>query len=125
MARIYRYRFGNRVVAMDLCAESGAVQVVLKTAYDQSIKGLSPSSLLRQEVCRSLFEERRIRRVEFFGRVMEWTTRWTDCRRTLYHVNRYRWEIVPTVARKLGQLRAWLQRPGIKESSTKETASQS
>jgi hypothetical protein len=41
MARIYRYRFGDRVVAVDLCIESADVHVPLKTTYDESIRGLS------------------------------------------------------------------------------------
>jgi hypothetical protein len=33
------------------------VHVLLKTTYDESIKGLSPSSLLRQDAYRHVFEE--------------------------------------------------------------------
>lgn len=109
-ARIYRYRFGDRVVAVDLCIESPTVQVVLKTTYDESIKALSPSSMLRQDAYRQIFDEARIRRIEFYGRIMEWTTRWTDCRRTLYHVNAYRWDIVSVAASRLAGLRGALQR---------------
>lgn len=112
-ARIYRYRFGERVVAVDLCIESADVQVLLKTTYDESIKGLSPSSLLRQDAYRQLFDEGRIRRIEFYGRVMEWTTRWTDCRRTLYHVNAYRWGIVPIAVARLAGLRSALRRRAV------------
>jgi CelD/BcsL family acetyltransferase involved in cellulose biosynthesis len=112
-ARIYRYRFGDRVVAVDLCIESADVQVLLKTTYDESIKGLSPSSLLREEAYRQLFDEGRIRRIEFYGRVMEWTTRWTDCRRTLYHVNGYRWGIVPIAVARFAELRSALRRRAV------------
>jgi CelD/BcsL family acetyltransferase involved in cellulose biosynthesis len=107
-ARIYRYRFGDKVVAVDLCIESATVQVPLKTTYDESIKGLSPSSLLRQEAYRHVFEERRVRRIEFYGRVVEWTARWTDLKRTLYHVNSYRWGFVAAAAARLATLRSAL-----------------
>jgi CelD/BcsL family acetyltransferase involved in cellulose biosynthesis len=87
---IYRYWFGDKVAAMDLCVESSEVQVVLKTAYDESQKQLSPASLMRYESMQGIFRQGRIKRVEFYGRVMEWHTRWTESSRTLFHVNAYR-----------------------------------
>lgn len=93
-ARIYRYRFNDQVVAVDLCVESAAVQVVLKTTYDESFKTVSPSSLMRQDAVRQIFTEARVKRIEFYGRVMEWHTRWTDRKRTLFHANRYRWSVL-------------------------------
>ena len=91
-ASVYRYYFGEQLVAMDLCVEDGASIVVLKTAYDESVpSNLSPTLLMREEACRSLFDDGRFERLEFYGRVMEWHTRWTEEVRTLYHVNYYRW----------------------------------
>ena len=91
-ASVYRYYFGEQLVAMDLCVEDGASIVVLKTAYDESVpSNLSPTLLMREEACRSLFEAGRFARLEFYGRVMEWHTRWTEEVRTMYHVNYYRW----------------------------------
>ena len=91
-ASVYRYYFGEQLVAMDLCVEDGDSLVVLKTAYDESVpSNLSPTLLMREEATRSLFEEGRFSRLEFYGRVMEWHTRWTEEVRTMYHVNYYRW----------------------------------
>jgi hypothetical protein len=104
--RIFLYRFGDRVVAVDLCIESRDVQVGLKTTYDESLKGLSPSSLLRQEAYRQIFEEGRIRRIEFYGRRMDWHKRWTERSRTLYHVNFYRSALVAAAASGLANMRA-------------------
>lgn len=87
---IYRYRFGEQVAAMDLCIESGDMLVILKTSYDASNKSFSPAFLMREEQFQQLFAEKRIRRVEFFGKLMEWHTRWTDDARTLYHANAFR-----------------------------------
>ena len=89
--RIFRYLFGDQVVAMDLCIESAGVLVVLKTTYDEKVKVVSPATLMRHEIMSRLFDERRITRVEFYGKAMEWHLRWTSDLRTLYHVNRYRW----------------------------------
>lgn len=103
---VVRYCFGDELVAMDICIEDGDCVVILKTAYDESVpKHYSPALLMREEACRRLFEEGRIRRIEFYGRVMEWHTRWTDEVRTMYHVNHFRWSV-------LARLHAWRQRRG-------------
>jgi len=89
---IYRYWFGEQLVASDLCIEGPDCIVVLKTAYDESSdRALSPTLLMREEATRQLFEEARFARIEFYGKVMEWHLRWTDEVRTLYHLNTYRW----------------------------------
>ncbi len=95
--RIYRYRFGERVVAVDLCIVGGGALVILKTTYDESIKAISPAFLMRQEVFGRLFEEGQIKRIEFYGRVMEWHTKWSNDVRTMYHVSYYRWPFLPKV----------------------------
>lgn len=89
--RIYRYWFGDKVVAMDLCIHDDVVLVILKTAYDESYKSVSPSTLMRQDQFQQLFAEPQFRRIEFFGKVMEWHTRWTSQSRTIYHATAYRW----------------------------------
>jgi CelD/BcsL family acetyltransferase involved in cellulose biosynthesis len=101
---IYRYWFDGRLVATDLCIEDREQIVVLKTAYDETVdSSLSPALLMREEQCRQLFDDARLARIEFYGRVMEWHTRWTDEVRTLYHVNCYRW---PALARLHARLQA-------------------
>lgn len=107
--RIYRYRFNDRVVAVDLRVESDSTMVLLKTTYDESITGVSPAGLMREEIYRKLFGEGRIRRIEYYGRVMDWTLRWTDKTRTLYHVNVYR---LPVLARLHERIRASRARGG-------------
>lgn len=103
-ARVYRYWIGGRLSAMDICILERDTLVILKTAYDESQAGtLSPALLMREEVCRALFDEGRFARIEFYGRVMEWHTRWTDEVRTLYHLNYYRW---PALARAHALLRS-------------------
>lgn len=103
--RIYRYRFGDKVVAMDLCIESADRIVILKTAYDESYKAVSPSSLMRQEQFEHLLNEGRLQRIEFYGRVMEWHTRWTENSRTLYHANIYRNQAVQGLISMRNRLR--------------------
>lgn len=90
MARVYRYLFDERLVASELCLHDGSEIVILKTTYDESVAPLSPASLMRQDMFQSFFGDGRTRRVEFYGPVKEWHTRWTPLRRPIYHLNVYR-----------------------------------
>lgn len=89
--RIVLYRFGADVVAADLCIDNGPLVVVLKTAYDERLKSVSPSTLMRQDEFAAWWGEGRFKRIEFYGKTMEWHTRWTGHERGLYHANVYRW----------------------------------
>ncbi len=110
---VYRYWFGERLAAMDLCIEDAQCLIVLKTTYDESVaQGLSPTLLMREEACRALFAEGRFAHIEFFGKVMPWHLRWTDEVRTQYHLNHYRW---PLLRRAHAALRA--RRSGVASSN--------
>lgn len=104
--RIYRYWFGDKVVAMDLCIHDDTVLVILKTAYDESYKSVSPSTLMRQDQFQQLFAEQKFRRIEFFGKVMEWHTRWTSQSRTIYHATTYRWAWLKALHARRAAVRA-------------------
>jgi CelD/BcsL family acetyltransferase involved in cellulose biosynthesis len=94
-AAVYRYWFDQQLVAMDLCIEGGGALIVLKTTYDESVPAsLSPTLLMREECCQQLFAQAQHARLEFYGKVMDWHTRWTDEIRTMYHVNHYRWPVL-------------------------------
>jgi len=90
-ALFYEYLFDQQTVAMNLCLLRQGQLIVLKTAYDESIKTLSPAFLLREEEMQLFFGEGRIRRIEYFGKVMDWHTKLTSERRTLYHLTQFRW----------------------------------
>jgi CelD/BcsL family acetyltransferase involved in cellulose biosynthesis len=99
-ARVYSYRIGSRLAAVDLCIAQGQTLVILKTTYDESIAGYSPALLMHDAMFRQIFEEKQIRRIEFYGKTMEWHTKWTKEFRCLYHLNHFRWPF-------LLQLRRW------------------
>ena len=123
-ASVYRYWFdgpgGPRLAAMDLCVEGGGCIVLLKTAYDEALgPQLSPALLMREEATRDLFDAGRFERIEFYGRVMEWHTRWTDDIRTMYHLNGYRWPLLG----RLHALAAGVGRePGVSAASPASAA---
>ncbi len=102
-ARILRYRFNEHVVSMDLCIDNGPTVVILKTAYDESHRAVSPSTLMRHDEFKSWWDEGRFKRVEFYGKTMEWHTRWTEQQRRLYHATVYRWGWLQGVQERLAR----------------------
>ncbi len=89
---VYRYYFDEQLVAMDLCIEGAGSIIILKTTYDETVpNSLSPTLLMREEETRQIFEEARFERIEFYGKLMEWHTKWTEEVRTMYHTTGYRW----------------------------------
>ena len=106
-ASVQRYWFGERLVAVNLCIEGGGANIVLKTTYDETISSqYSPALLMREETTRLLFTEGRYGREEFYGKVMEWHTRWTDEVRSMYHINTYRWAALLRLHTLIQQRRA-------------------
>lgn len=89
-AVIYRLRLNGRTVAADLCLERDATLFILKTAYDESMQGLSLGLLLHQEIFQQVFDEAKIRAIEFYGQLRDWHTKWTTEVRAMYHLNFYR-----------------------------------
>ncbi len=97
-ALVHEYLIGGSTVAVNLCIGCARTLVILKTTYDQSLKQLSPAFLLHEDQLREFFASNTYTRVEYYGRVMEWHTRWTDQRRTLFHTTVFRWPWVKGLA---------------------------
>ena len=91
---IYRYWYGDSIVAMDLCISGTGSLIILKTAYDESHNTTSPATLMHQEIFKRIFDEQAFTVIEFYGRVMDWHLRWTDEVRTMYHLNVFRWPLL-------------------------------
>ncbi len=87
---VYELQANGQVIASDLCLERDGTLIVLKTTYDETLKGLSPGLLLHLKMFDSLFAQKRIGVVEFYGRVLDWHTKWTRDIRQMYHLNIYR-----------------------------------
>lgn len=83
---------------MNLCLSRQGVLVVLKTTYDESFPSLSPAFLLREAELQELFEQGQIHRLEYFGRLMDWHTKWTEHKRGIYHLTQYRWPFLKRLA---------------------------
>jgi hypothetical protein len=89
-ARIYQYWYDDKLVSTDLCITGGGAIIILKTTYDETIKTSSPAMLMRKDAFESIFIESELERIEFYGKVMDWHTKWSDDIRTMYHVNFFR-----------------------------------
>lgn len=96
-ARVYQYWYDDKLVATDLCIENGTQIIILKTTYDEAYKSTSPAQLMRWEYFEKIFKQREFERIEFYGNVMQWHTKWTDEIRTMYHVNYYPWKIIKKI----------------------------
>jgi CelD/BcsL family acetyltransferase involved in cellulose biosynthesis len=97
-AVVDEYLFDDRVVASNLSLQRKGTRVALKTTYDESIQFYSPGLLLRQDEMEKLYREKAIRRVEYYGRLMEWHTKWVTNKRTIYHLTLYRWPLLKQLA---------------------------
>ncbi len=106
-AVVYRLRLNGKTVASDLCLERDQTLFILKTAYDESVQGLSLGLLLHQELFQRTFDDGRIRAIEFYGQLRDWHTKWTNETRTMYHINFYRSAWVPKAREMLNSV-VWL-----------------
>ncbi len=86
-AIVFQYHYGEDLVATDFCIIGGESLIILKTTYEESISGSSPAMLMREEAFNIIFTEKLAKKIEFYGKVMEWHTRWADEFRTMYHLN--------------------------------------
>ncbi|ODV12724.1 MAG: hypothetical protein ABT20_03390 [Rubrivivax sp. SCN 70-15] len=94
-ALAFEYLLGGRTAAMNFGLLRSGVWTVLKTTYDESLpKTLSPAFLLREEELQYLHGTQEVRRIEYYGRLMDWHTKLTDARRILFHLTVYRWPVV-------------------------------
>ena len=88
---VFRYWYGDDLVAVDLCVSGFGTVVVLKTAYDERERETSPAALMRHAYFQQFVNDSAIERIEFYGRAMDWHHKWADELRTMYHLNCYRW----------------------------------
>jgi hypothetical protein len=102
---IFELRLDGAVIASELWIGRNGMYVNLKTAYDESLKQLSPGFLMKESLIRWAFSSKSWRRLEFYGRVMDWHLKWIDRTRTLYHLNSYRYGWIPRVRKAVNHLR--------------------
>lgn len=102
----FRLALDGRPIAVDFGLRDPASVVILKTTYDETLKSSSPAQLLHEQAFELIFEQRLAPTIEFYGKVMEWHTRWTDQARVLYHVNYFRMPLLQRLRNVLRNRRA-------------------
>ena len=86
-AKAYRYWFGDKLVATQLCIEAAGIVAMLKTTYDEELRSFAPGILMRTAMFEQMFANPSLRRIEFLGKVLEWHEDWCSDIRRLFHVN--------------------------------------
>jgi hypothetical protein len=94
---IYRLDMNGTPIASALCVERRGALMVLKITYDENVPRCSPGLLLHEEMLKSLFDQQKVKVIEYYGRYTDWHRKWTDEVRTMYHINFYRASWVPKV----------------------------
>lgn len=89
-ALVLRYYYNETLIATDLCLLRDKILYILKTTYDESIKGTSPAHIMRLEYYQKAVASGSLKRVEFYGPLKEWHKKWTSNVRTIFHANIYR-----------------------------------
>jgi|CXWL01.1.fsa_nt_gi CelD/BcsL family acetyltransferase involved in cellulose biosynthesis len=84
---VFQYYYDNVLVATDLCIKDAQSLIILKTTYDETITTSSPAMLMRQDAFDHIFTNHLAEKIEFYGKVMDWHTKWSDETRSLYHIN--------------------------------------
>jgi CelD/BcsL family acetyltransferase involved in cellulose biosynthesis len=97
-----RLSMDDRPIAVDFGIREGTTLVILKTTYDENLKGSSPGQLLHEQAFEHIFKKQNPSRIEFYGKMMEWHTRWTDTSRMLFHLN---YDRLPILRRIHGSLK--------------------
>ena len=91
---IFQYFYNDQLVATDLCIKNENCLIILKTTYDESITTSSPAMLMRQDAFEYIFEQQFTKKIEFYGKVMGWHTKWSDEIRTMFHINFFKFSFL-------------------------------
>lgn len=87
-AEIWHYKADGQTIAIDLCIKSNTTLIILKTAYNEEFKKLSPALQLKFDILKHHFQSpnnQGINSVEFFGKAMEWHKRFNSELREIKH----------------------------------------
>jgi Acetyltransferase (GNAT) domain len=91
---LFHFLLDGKVIAVDLCLLRGDMMVALKTSFDETLKALSAPIVMREDIIRLLYREGQCKKIEFYGRVLEWQTKWISNTRSMYHINCHRNAVV-------------------------------
>jgi len=88
--RVYELYFGDRLAASRLCISNGAMLIVLKTTYDESLSALAPGRVLLYMLLEREFAVRQVSRIEFYTNANADSLSWATTSRDILHITHYR-----------------------------------
>ena len=86
-ALVYELQLDGAVIGSELYLGRADMLVGLKTTYDEAFRTMSPGFLMKYEIIRRIFSDGIFHNVEFYGRVMEWHSKWINEVRNMYHLS--------------------------------------
>lgn len=108
LAEAWYYLVDRQVVATDLCIKSANTLIILKTAYNEEYKKLSPALQLKFEIFKHHSHHRSetgINAVEFFGKAMVWHKRLHSDLRAIEHITWCSNPVLAAIYRRLKSYR--------------------
>ncbi|REL25217.1 GNAT family N-acetyltransferase [Thalassotalea euphylliae] len=113
LAQIWCYKFNGAIVAVDLCIVHDDTITILKTTFDENFARYSPALLMKVDAYKAMSEQGNIKRIEYYGKVMDWHRRLACEERALFHVT---WAKNQTLYRSLNWLKNKINKhPKVKE----------
>lgn len=106
-AQVWCYFFNDQIIAVDLCIVLGNTLTILKTTFDEDYARYSPSLLMKLDAYRILSQEGAVRRIEYFGKVMDWHRRLQCQERPIFHAT---WCKYPGAYRLANKLKSFVNK---------------
>jgi Acetyltransferase (GNAT) domain len=89
-ALVFQCYYNDQLVATDLCIKDTQSLIILKTACDETITTSSPAMLMRQDALEYISNNNLVKKIEFYSKLMDCHTQWSDEIRHIYQVNYHR-----------------------------------
>ncbi|WP_172449425.1 GNAT family N-acetyltransferase [Bowmanella denitrificans] len=91
-AVVWLYKINDEVAAVDLCVHNQGTLIILKTTYKEAFSKLSPALQLKVDMLRYYAEQTpaSIKRIEFYGKAMDWHKRLNSELRWINHQTWYK-----------------------------------
>jgi hypothetical protein len=86
-AMVFELWANEELIVSELCILNDEELIILKTTYNETFQRFSPASILRKQQFEYIFDQTDLKRVEFYGKMMDWHYRWTDITREMVHIN--------------------------------------
>ena len=87
---IYQLFLDGRLIGSEIYIARNGMLVGLKTTFDESLREISPGFLMKYLITREVFNQKKMRVIEFYGAVKDWHAKWSTGFRPMYHVNYFR-----------------------------------